>query len=205
MKSVDSSSPARRLWLVRHGETTWNALGLVQGHTTQPTLTVRGVEQARQCARALAAEPVVAVYSSDLRRAVQTAGPIAHSFDLDVIQDHRLRERALGIAEGTPSILLEADRSGIDGERVIDPDAAPHEGESIRQLYWRAAGFVDELLDDTGTGDVVIVCHGGVVRVVQAWLDGIGPDEMSWPPVGNGLTVCRSAKRAGATAGSLPA
>ncbi len=183
----------RRLWLVRHGESTWNVLGLVQGHTALPVLTRRGAQQARQCARLLTGKPVGAIVSSDLQRAAQTARPIGRALHLPVIHDHRLRERSLGTAEGMPHAVVGSDQLGIAGGRVVDADAAPPGGETVRQLYARLAACVSELLSDHPGGDLVLVCHGGVVRVLLAWLDGIEPEEMAWPEVNNGMVVDRSA------------
>ena len=183
----------RRLWLVRHGESTWNVLGLVQGHMAAPALTPRGFEQARRCARLLAGKPICAIASSDLQRAAQTALPIGRALHLPVSHDGRLRERSLGSAEGTPLAALGPDQLGIADGRVVDADAAPAGGETVRQFYARLAACVNELLSDHPVGDLVIVCHGGVVRVVLAWLDGTGPDEMEWPDVTNGMVVDRPA------------
>jgi len=133
----------------------------------------------------------MALYSSDLRRAVQTAAPLGRCLGLEVITDPRLRERSLGTAEGTPSVLLGADRSGIAHGRVVDADAAPESGESIRQFYGRASECAAEILREVGAGDVALVCHGGVVRVLLAWLDGIAPDEMTWPEIGNCNAIAR--------------
>ncbi|MGH8982071.1 MAG: histidine phosphatase family protein [Acidimicrobiales bacterium] len=192
---------SRRLWLVRHGESTWNALGLVQGQVTVPTLTAFGMCQARAQADSLSGEPITWLYSSDLRRALQTASPIGRALGLDVHLDVRLRERSLGTAEGTPSALLGPERSGIAEGRVVDADAAPEGGESVRQLYRRASECVTELLRAGGDGDIALVCHGGIVRVLLAWLDEIEPDEMSWVDVDNGSAIVRAAP-APALAGS---
>lgn len=186
----------RTLWLVRHGESTWNALGLVQGQTSAPRLTRRGVGQARAVARLLADRPVGRLFSSDLQRTVQTARPIAAGLGLDPIRDARLRERSFGRAEGTPVRSLLPALSGIADGRVVDADAAPPGGESVRQLVARVGGFLDELWDgaaspEPGGGDVVLVVHGGVVRAAVAHLDGVAPDGMSWGPVGNGALVAR--------------
>ena len=182
----------RRLFLVRHGESTWNAVGLVQGQADLPQLTPLGIRQARRSARGLAGAEVGALYSSDLKRATTTARAFSEELGLPVATDARLRERAFGVAEGTPRVLLRADRSGIVGGFVVDADAAPEGGESIRELYRRAADFVLELLARPAAGDVVIVCHGGVARVVNALLDGVGPDSMAWAPIGNGAVLCRA-------------
>lgn len=183
----------RRLWVSRHGQSTWNALGLVQGHAATPALTRVGARQAEASARVLACEPVEAVYTSDLVRAARTAAPVGRALGLPVRIDARLRERSLGAAEGTNADLLGVRWSGVANRRVVDADAAPPGGESIRELYARVVPCALDALDAHRAGDVVLVCHGGVVRVLLAWLDGVGPDDMAWPEVPNGALVARPA------------
>lgn len=175
----------RLLFLVRHGESTWNARQLVQGQTDTPGLTEEGREQAAACARRLSRTGVRALYSSDLRRAVETATPIAQALGITASVTRDLRERALGDAEGQPSSLLGPDRSGHSGGMVVDASAAPAGGESVRELYDRATRCAERLLGAT-SGDVVLVTHGGVVRVLVAWLEGVSPDDMAWGDVANG-------------------
>jgi len=192
-----SGGPGRTLWLVRHGESTWNARGLVQGQKTEPHLTRRGAAQARGLAHRLGGREVRALYTSDLLRAAETARPIAAALGLEPVVDRRLRERSFGVAEGTPSSGLGSEWSGLEGGRVVDADAAPPGGESVRDLRRRVGGFLDELaaaidLWRGPPGDVVLVVHGGVVRAALAHLDGVPDEEMSWESVGNGQVVCRS-------------
>ena len=187
-----AGAPLRRLWLVRHGESEWNAGGLVQGQQ-DPGLSDLGREQAAHCAGELArARPAsTAVWSSDLRRALETAAPIGRALALGVKVDPGLRERSLGVAEGTSSLSLRPECSGVAGGMVVDADAAPAGGESVRQLYERAVRCALRILSGH-SGDVVLVCHGGVIRILLAWLDGVGPDGMAWPEVENGVPVVRS-------------
>lgn len=184
------------MWLVRHGESTWNARQLVQGQATGPVLTARGRQQAASAARLLkcAASPggAVAVVSSDLERAVETAAPIAAALELPLQVDPRLRERALGAAEGRPVASLDPDRSGVRAGRVVDADAAPDGGESIRQFHARVTGCLADLADLADLGEQVLVTHGGVVRVFRAWSGGFGPDDMAWADVPNGGVVWRA-------------
>ncbi|MDA8312563.1 MAG: histidine phosphatase family protein [Actinomycetota bacterium] len=181
----------RRLWLVRHGETAWNASGLVQGQR-DPGLTSKGRAQAGRCARSLVAgREVEALYSSDLRRALETAAPLAEALELPVRVEPGLRERALGDAEGLPSALLGPSSSGVELGRVVDADAAPEGGETVRQLYERVALCATRLVA-SHRKDVVLVCHGGVVRVLLAWIDGVTPEEMTWPEIDNGVPIVRS-------------
>ena len=192
----EPGKPGRTLWLVRHGESTWNALGLVQGQRTEPRLTSRGAAQARGLADRLRSREVRSLYTSDLLRAAETARPIAAALGLEPVVDRRLRERSFGAAEGAPSSRLGSEWSGLDGGRVVDADAAPPGGESVRDLRRRVGGFLDELAADDELwsgppGDVVLVVHGGVVRAALAHLDGVPEEAMSWDPVGNGEVVGR--------------
>ena len=174
------------VWLIRHGESDWNTLGLAQGHCDQARLTRRGARQAQDVAGQLRGYPIDAVYASDLRRAVATAAPLAAALGLDFVRDPRLRERCLGVLEGTASAAVPAALTGVAGDRVIDPDARAPGGESARDLYWRAAGFADDLLASGPAGQVAVVAHGGTVRVLAAYLRGVPVERMAWEPLANG-------------------
>jgi hypothetical protein len=125
------------LWLVRHGESTWNTLGLAQGHCDQARLTRHGEQQAWMVAAQLHSRPIGALYASDLCRARQTAAPLASVLGLPVTGDARLRERCLGVLEGTDAAAIHPTVSGVRARRVVDPDARPADGESLRDFYWR--------------------------------------------------------------------
>ena len=133
------------MWLVRHGESTWNVTGLAQGHNDEAELTERGLDQAAEAAGQFHGRTVRAIYASDLRRARQTAAAFAAVLGLPVHTDTRLRERSLGVLEGSPSITIDQSVTGLAGGLVIDPDACPPAGESVRDLYLRAAEFCDDL------------------------------------------------------------
>jgi broad specificity phosphatase PhoE len=176
------------VWLVRHGESTWNVAGLAQGHNDLAELTDRGLAQASDAAWQFRDRPIRAIYASDLRRAQQTAAAFAAVLGLPVLADTRLRERSLGVLEGVLSATIGASVTGLEAGRVADPDARPAHGESVRDLYGRAAEFIDEVaatVDDDVVGDVVVVAHGGTVRVLEAYLRGIPADQMGWGPVEN--------------------
>jgi 2,3-bisphosphoglycerate-dependent phosphoglycerate mutase len=185
------------LWLVRHGQSTWNTLGLAQGHRDQARLTQRGARQARIIAARLYGRPVRALFTSDLCRARQTAAPLAWALGLPARPDTRLRERSLGVLEGMPTAAISPSRIGLDPGpgRVADPDVRPASGESIRDLYRRVAAFVDELAGpawlDPSRGDVVVVAHGGTLRVLDAYLHGVPVEQMRWLPVGNACILHR--------------
>src|SRR5580693_5539627 len=128
------------LWLVRHGESTWNSAGLAQGHNDEAELTERGLRQAAQAAAQFGYRPVRAIYASDLRRAQQTAAAFAAVLGLPVHFDARLRERCLGVLEGTAHTSISPADLGHGAGLLFDPDVRPAGGESVRDLYLRAAG-----------------------------------------------------------------
>ena len=185
----DVAGTHRVIWLVRHGESTWNAAGLAQGHCDQARLTRRGVRQAWDVAGRLGGRPVGALYVSDLHRALATAAPLASVLGLAMARDTRLRERCLGDLEGTAIAAVTPALSGISENRVVDPDARPPGGESLREFYRRVAGFVRDLAgvrgDLAGRGEIVVVAHGGTLRMLTACLGGVPVGQMGWEPLGN--------------------
>jgi broad specificity phosphatase PhoE len=148
------------LWLVRHGESTWNTLGLTQGHNDQAELTGRGRRQAAEVAERFAEVSVRAIYASDLRRAQQTAAPLAAAAGVPVVLDARLRERNLGVLEGTLAAGNGPSVTGLDLKAglLTDPDTRPEGGESVRDLYRRAAAFCHELQSSGGRPPVPPGC-----------------------------------------------
>ena len=190
---LETALPA--LWLVRHGESTWNIAGLAQGHNDEAELTERGLRQAADAAAQFGYRPVRAIYASDLRRAQQTAAAFAGGLGLPVYADTRLRERSLGDLEGTAHKVIGPSATGLADGLVIDPDTRPQGGESVRDLYLRAATFCDQLAASVTTegpatsGDVLVIAHGGTVRVLDAYIHGVPVDQMTWRPVDNATIV----------------
>src|ERR1700751_1440396 len=190
---LETALPA--LWLVRHGESTWNIGGLAQGDNDQAELPERGLRQAAEAAAQFGYRPVRAIYASDLRRAQQTAAAFAAVLGLPVHTDARLRERSLGVLEGTANKTINPSATGLADGLIIDPDARPAAGESVRDLYVRAAAFCDDLtvgLRDgrdtlpglTGSDGVwIVTAHGGMVRFVAADVPGRTVNQMTWPPL----------------------
>ncbi|XP_044475961.1 phosphoglycerate mutase-like protein 4 isoform X2 [Mangifera indica] len=157
---------------VRHGETSWNADGRIQGHL-DVELNDIGRQQAAAVADRISKEmPISAVYSSDLKRATETAHIIASTCGVpEVITDPELRERHLGDLQGL--VLREAAELKPDAYLAsLSPrtdQEIPGGGESFDQLYGRCTSSLQKIGNKHTaacfTGErVVVVTHGGVIR-----------------------------------------
>jgi probable phosphoglycerate mutase len=160
------------LLLVRHGQSEWNAAGLMQGQTADVPLTEEGHAQAAAAARELAALRPGALVSSDLRRAVQSAEHCARATGLPFTTTPALREQAYGVLEGRPS------RELWDVVDWTDPHWAAEGGESLAELHGRVAAYLKELAADPPAEVIALVTHGDTIRAVQAVAAGLGPDEL---------------------------
>jgi probable phosphoglycerate mutase len=151
------------LLLIRHGESEWNARGLWQGHA-DPPLSPDGWSQAEALVNALAGEAIDRIEASDLRRARQTAEPLAAARGLAIRTDPLYRELDLGEWSG-----LTREQILARGDDVFElfvsrsPDAAAPGGESRRQLWDRARSAVASLCERCPGERVAVVTHGGFV------------------------------------------
>lgn len=168
-----------RIYIVRHGETEWNAAGRIQGHT-DVALSPRGREQARATARRLAGAPFDAAYSSDMQRTRDTARIILGARAVPLRSVPELREYHKGVFEGlTVAEYRQRYPELYRASLVNDPDFAPPGGETIRQCAARLAGFVAALRERHPEDNLLIVGHGGSLRsCVVALLD--LPLEANW-------------------------
>jgi broad specificity phosphatase PhoE len=156
--------PATRLLLVRHGETEWNVARRFQGQQDS-SLTERGRWQSARLAERLRTLPMAAIYSSDLGRTLETAHVLAAPHGLPVQPAPALREGAFGRYEGATFTELVERYGDVVTRWASDPvELAPPEGETLRSLQERVAGFVRSLVDRHPGETVLLVAHGGSVR-----------------------------------------
>ncbi|MGQ4810031.1 Phosphoserine phosphatase 1 [Candidatus Entotheonellaceae bacterium PAL068K] len=164
-----------RLLLVRHGETAWNAEGRFQGQTEMP-LSPRGQRQAAALARMMAAETVQALYASDLSRAWETARRLATSLGCRVQPEPRLREMAFGRWEGlTFAEVQQDDADSLAAWQANPLQVAPPQGETLAQVTDRVSAVLAALVSVWQDGTIVLVAHGGPLRVLLCLTLGLPP------------------------------
>ena len=176
--------------LVRHGQSEWNEVRRLQGQIAHVPLTPLGHRQARAAAHTLAGRDIVAVHSSDLLRARQTAEAISAELHLPVELDAGLREQHYGTLQGLSTAEVLAD-AAYD---FTDPDARAPSGESIRDVHERIGRYLASCLSRYAGRECVLVSHGAVIRIGLAGRDGLGPAEGPWRETPNGsVTTVRVA------------
>jgi probable phosphoglycerate mutase len=161
---------------VRHGETATNRAGRLLGRA-DPPLTEAGRAQAAALGAALAAGTrPLAVVSSPLQRALETAAAIAAPIGLEVERDERLIEIDYG----------EWDERGFEDVPAedmrrwrADPAFVPPGGESLAMVQERVSECAADLLARSGDGLVIAVSHVSPIKGAVAWALGVGP-EISW-------------------------
>ena len=157
---------AVRLVLWRHGRTEWNATGRFEGQA-DIALDAVGVQHAAEAAAVLAAFAAVALYSSDLSRAYQTATALAELIDLPIQTDKRLREIHVGSWEGLLGSEIRAQNPDL-AERLRrgeDVRRSPT-GESPGEVAQRRAEALGEIASAAPDGSAVIVATYGLAARV---------------------------------------
>lgn len=162
-----------KLYIARHGETAWNAENRVSGRTDIP-LTQRGMEQARLLARNAMDKGIEVIIASPLLRARQTAQAVSDAIGVDIEIDERLIELDFGIYEGA-----HRDDPGFQYTRAQFPTRYPG-GESAFQLAHRVYACLEDVKAKYAGKTVLLVCHGGVCRMVRSYFMDLSNDEYSY-------------------------
>jgi len=156
-----------RILLVRHGQSEWNADGRWQGQA-DPPLSELGEKQAVDAASSLGM--VDAIYASDLVRAHHTAELVAAQLGSDVVVEPRLRERTAGEWEGRTRAEIDEGWPGY-----LETGRRPAGYEPDDSVLERVLAVLDDIAT-VHDGEVLVITHGGVVRVVERHLgsDAVG-------------------------------
>jgi broad specificity phosphatase PhoE len=173
-----------RIYLVRHGQTTANAQEVIQGPRIDSSLSELGQRQAGNLAEALASVPLQAVYTSPLTRARQTADALVRrhaaqtreasaSLAVQVVPELYEMDYGRFIGQGYDAIRDEMDQV-LDAWRMGFVDQPFPGGESALLAQHRIRPFAQRILEQAEGGEVAVVAHGRINRVLLATVTGAG-------------------------------
>ncbi len=161
-----------KIYVARHGQTEWNALNKVCGRTDLP-LTQEGIEQAKKLSAAVSRLHIDLIVASPMERALQTARTVAEKNGIPYIVDDRLIEQDYGIYEGVDRL----DEGFLSNKRQFAYRYP--KGESMMQVAHRTYGLLDDLRKTHANENILLVCHGGVARVIRTYFIDMTNDEFS--------------------------
>jgi len=178
------------LYLIRHGQSHVNLKEWENGNTDEG-LTERGREQAAALARWLPTQlpEIDALYSSTMRRALETAEHLAQAYRCQVRPDDRLREIGNNRFDHTPWPNDALPSEYVDywgSERPFSPLVIPSEGsETLMHFRIRVGMFIEEIIthhydpddpeEEKRAPNILAVCHGGVIDVTFDHIFNVGP------------------------------
>ena len=161
-----------KLYIARHGETQWNVENRVSGRTDIP-LTEKGMEQAVRLAQDAAGKGIEVILASPLLRARQTAQAVSDAIGVPVETDERLIELNFGSFEGGPGV-----NPDFQYTRAQFPTRYPG-GESAFMLAHRVYSCLEDVKRKYAGKTVLLVCHGGVCRMVRSFFMDLTNEEYS--------------------------
>ncbi|PLC51416.1 phosphoglycerate mutase [Pollutimonas subterranea] len=177
-----------QFWLVRHGETEWNANRRLQGWLDIPLSPV-GIRQAEQLADYFQSPdfdvPIDAIVSSDLNRAFETARISAGHLGLPLHASPDLRERCYGIYEGRDWAMLDELRANGGGVDFRNPQQAVEKGESLHDFSARIGEAFEALAQQYQGKSLLVFSHGGVIDIAWRKARGISLDAARPDPILN--------------------
>ena len=167
-----------QIFLIRHGEAEGNLYRRAQGQTDS-SLTPKGREQIASLTPRFASVPLAAVYTSDLRRAYDTARAVAGDRDIPVAVDVRLREMCFGAWENRPSGEINREDLGLKTAFLADPARWHVPGsEDFAALQDRVWAAMQDIARRHDGAAAAVACHGVAIRSFLARVRGVPSEEI---------------------------
>jgi probable phosphoglycerate mutase len=157
-----------KIYVVRHGTTELNKKHALNGWIDEP-LAEEGIAQAEALKETLP-EGITMIHSSSLLRARQTAEILNRRLRVPIVYHDELREMSSGTLSGKTFAEIEEEHGleyGRDKFIRLEYDYRPFNGESVEDVRARIHKIIDEITSSHNEGSVLLVTHGGVMRLLE--------------------------------------
>jgi len=159
-----------KVYIARHGETTWNAERRIQGRS-DPDLTPKGYAQGHELFRQLKDRPITAIYTSTRQRAIHTAQPLAEHLGLPILTQSELDEMDYGTYEGKrPADLDDGGKKEFQRYRENRLTFRFPGGESFSEVAARVKSFAERIVREHQGQEILTVAHRGSNRMLIGFL-----------------------------------
>lgn len=178
-----------KLIIVRHCETKGNSAMIFQGHTDTP-LSEKGIFQLGLVAARLSGEKIDKIYTSPQPRAKKTAEAINAFHNVPIVEEDGLREIFVGDMDGMDCREIPVKYPDISRDWDEAPwDFASPGGETMRQVYDRAAKAVQRIVEENPGKTLLLTSHGCLIRNLLCWCAGWPIEDMGKVPLGHNTAV----------------
>lgn len=180
MNNYAKEAKKMKIYSARHGETVWNKAEKICG-LTDVELTEKGIEQAKALAEQVeAVGDIDVIICSPISRAVKTAVFSSEKLGINIITDDRLTEWNYGSYEGK-----NRSAEGFAKAKTEFGCKMPGGGESLLQLAHRVYSLLDEVRVKYKDKNILLVCHGGVCRIIETYFNDMTTEQFSHFFMGN--------------------
>lgn len=166
-----------KIYVLRHGQTDWNLKGKIQGNT-DIELNYKGIEQAKKVSEIIKYKNINIIICSPLKRTKQTAEIIKDVINCDILYEDALKERNYGIFEGLFRNDIQNSGINLDNFNNYYLNLKYKNIETIHNFCTRVWKFLDNLKIAYIDKNILLVSHGGTIRVINAYFNGIKKNGM---------------------------
>ncbi|MEK7130469.1 MAG: histidine phosphatase family protein [Patescibacteria group bacterium] len=161
----------KNIFVIRHGETSFNKNGRYSGRTDEPLNTI-GINQAKQLAEKASCLNIEIIYCSPLKRALKTAEFIKVKHACGIIIDNHFIERSIGIYEGLTKDEAKNKYPDLYTRNITRIfDEAPPNGETINEVIKRVFIGLDEIKKQNRFSNILISTHGFVAKAINKYFN----------------------------------
>lgn len=156
------------IYLTRHGETEWNIEKRLQGRGDSP-LTENGIQRAKELRDRIKNIDIDVIYSSPIKRALNTANILRGNKNIDIVTDDRLMEMCFGDYEGKKIDIIQKENPNWDIKLIMqgNVEICSPNGENLKEVRERISKLMNKIIAENMGKSILIVTHGITLKALM--------------------------------------